>query len=150
MSKKLLQGPHMADGTEGPPQVQPPLPAILVVDDEALIRLSLSDYLQDHGFKVLEASTGDEALAIMAAPDFNVDLVFTDVMMPGLTDGFALAKWIGENQPAIPVIVTSGDEQKAAAAKDLGATFQFVPKPYDLAEVAALLVRTLGGRNSHG
>src|ERR1700761_3224676 len=140
----------MADGTEGPPQVQPPLPAILVVDDEALIRLSLSDYLQDHGFKVLEASTGDEALAIMAAPDFKVDLVFTDVMMPGLTDGFALAKWISENQPAIPVIVTSGDEQKAAAAKDLGATFQFVPKPYDLAEVAALLVRTLGGRNSHG
>src|SRR6201986_4651612 len=125
----------MADGTEGPPQVQPPLPAILVVDDEALIRLSLSDYLQDHGFKVLEASTGDEALAIMAAPAFKVDLVFTDVMMPGITDGFALAKWVSENQPDVPVIVTSGDAEKIAAAGELGQAIQFIPKPYDLDEV---------------
>lgn len=138
----------MTAGTEGPLEVQPPLPAILVVDDEALLRLNLSDYLQDHGFKVLEASTGDEALAIMAAPDFKVDLVFTDVMMPGVTDGLALAKWIAENQPTVAVIVTSGDEQKASAAKDAGGTFQFVPKPYDLAEVAALILRMLDGRHS--
>ena len=61
--------------------------------------------------------------AIIAAPDFKVDLVFTDVMMPGVTDGLALAKWIAENQTAIPVIVTSGDQQKASAAKDLTSRF---------------------------
>ncbi len=120
--------------------------AILIVDDDALIRLTLSDYLQDQGFKVLEATTGDEALAIMAGPGFVVDLVFTDVMMPGLTDGFALAKWIGENQPEIPVIVTSGDEGKAAAAKENGASIQFIPKPYDLDELAAQMRKTLEKR----
>jgi CheY-like chemotaxis protein len=38
-----------------------------------------------------------------------VDLVFTDAMMPCVTDGFALARWLGENHPEIPIIVTSGD-----------------------------------------
>jgi DNA-binding NtrC family response regulator len=119
-----------APGSAAPGEERPP--AILVVDDDALIRLTLSDHLQDCGFKVLEASTGDEALAIMAAPAFTVDLVFTDVTMPGLTDGFALAKWIHENQPGTPVIVTSGDADKIATAHDIGEGIQFVPKPYDL------------------
>src|SRR5947207_14070162 len=89
---------------------------VLVVDDDPLIRLTLSGHLQDAGIKVLEASTGDEVLAIMAAPAFSVDLVFTDVTMPGLTDGFALARWIGENQPGTPVIIPSGDTQKMPTA----------------------------------
>lgn len=118
-------------------------PAILVVDDDALVRLTLSDHLQDSGFKVLEASTGDEALAIMAAPAFTVDLVFTDVMMPGVTDGFALAKWIAENQPSIPVIVTSGDTDKIAAAQEIGEDLQFVPKPYDLEALTTHIRQTL-------
>ena len=122
----------------------PHLPAVLVVDDDALIRLTLSDYLQDHGFKVLEASTGDEALAIMAAPGFAVALVFTDIMMPGVTDGLALAKWIADNQPTVPVMVTSGDEEKGKAAKELGSIRRFVPKPYVLEEVAALIRDAVG------
>ena len=137
----------MSDALEGSPSGEKQRSTtILVVDDDALIRLTLSDFLQDQGFKVLEASTGDEALAIMAAPGFFVDLVLTDVMMPGLTDGFALAKWIGENQPEIPVIVTSGDGAKAAAAKENGDSFQFVPKPYDLDELAAQIRHTLNQR----
>jgi CheY-like chemotaxis protein len=131
-----------------PPETHERVPAILVVDDDALLRLTLSDFLQDQGFKVLEASTGDEALAIMAAPGFAVDLVFTDVMMPGVTDGFALAKWIVENQPAVPVIVTSGDAEKAKVAKDIGDGFRFLPKPYELDALAEQIRQTLDQRNS--
>jgi DNA-binding NtrC family response regulator len=137
----------MPDPGSSPPATPERVPAILVVDDDALLRLTLSDYLQDQGFKVLEATTGDEALAIMAAPGFTVDLVFTDVMMPGVTDGIALAKWIVENQPAVPVIVTSGDAEKATAAK-VGDGFQFLPKPYDLDHLAKQIRRTLDQRNS--
>ena len=128
-------------------EMPPRVPAILVVDDDALIRLTLSDYLQDNGFKVLEATTGDEALAIMAAPGFTVDLVFTDVMMPGLTDGFALAKWISENQPEIPVIVTSADTEKIASAPDRSG-LQFIAKPYELNDIASLFRKALDQRNS--
>lgn len=137
----------MPDPGSSAPATPERVPAILVVDDDALLRLTLSDYLQDHGFKVLEATTGDEALAIMAAPGFAVDLVFTDVMMPGVTDGIALAKWIVENQPSIPVIVTSGDAEKANAAKE-GDGFQFLPKPYDLDKLAKQIRQTLEQRNS--
>jgi DNA-binding NtrC family response regulator len=138
----------MSDPGSSPPATPERVAAILVVDDDALLRLTLSDYLQDHGFKVLEATTGDEALAIMAAPGFAVDLVFTDVMMPGVTDGIALAKWVVENQPAVPVIVTSGDAEKATAAKDMGDGFQFLPKPYDLDQLAKQIRQTLDQRNS--
>jgi CheY-like chemotaxis protein len=64
----------MSDPGSPAPETPERVPAILVVDDDALIRLTLSDYLQDQGFKVLEASSGDEALGVMAAPGFAVDL----------------------------------------------------------------------------
>ncbi len=131
---------HSPDDSASGPQKHSS--AILIVEDDALIRLTLSDYLQDHGFKVLEASTGDEALAIMAAPEFTVDFIFTDVMMPGITDGFALAKWVRENQPHVPVVVTSGDAEKLAMAGETSG-LQFVAKPYDLDSVAALIRKTL-------
>lgn len=137
----------MSDATESfVPEGQKRGTTILIVDDDALIRLTLSDHLQDQGFKVLEATTGDEALAIMAAPGFSVDLVFTDVTMPGLTDGFALAKWIGENQPEIPVILSSGGDQKIVDAKAICEGYQFVPKPYDFDEVATRIRQTLNDK----
>ena len=92
---------------------------------------------------MLEASTGDEALGVIASPGFAVDLVFTDVMMPGVTDGFALARWLRENHPEIPVIVTSGDTEKITLAGELGEGVQFVPKPYDLDALTAQLRQTL-------
>jgi len=138
----------MSDSGGPPPETSQRVPAILVVDDDALIRLTLSDYLQDQGFKVLEASSGDEALGVMAAPGFTVDLVLTDVMMPGVTDGFALAKWIGENQPGIPVIVTSGDAEKIASATNTGGGFRFVAKPYELDAVAEHVRQALKQRNA--
>jgi CheY-like chemotaxis protein len=74
-------------------------PTILVVEDEFLIRAMLSDYLQECGFKVLEASSGDEAVAIIENVDVVIDLVLTDIRMPGAMDGFGLAQWVRTNRP---------------------------------------------------
>jgi CheY-like chemotaxis protein len=74
-------------------------PTLLVVDDETLIRAVLSDYLQECGYKVLEASTGEEAILILGRAEVIIDLVFTDVTMPGSVDGFALSKWVRLNRP---------------------------------------------------
>ena len=138
----------MSEAGGPPPETPERVPAILIVEDDALIRLTLSDYLQDQGFKVLEAATGDEALGVIAAPGFIVDVVFTDVMMPGVTDGFALAKWMGENHPDIPVIVTSGDAEKMANAPDLGGGCRFVPKPYELDAIAEQIRQALKQRST--
>ena len=138
----------MSDAGRLPPETPERVPAILIVEDDALIRLTLSDYLQDKGFKVLEARSGAEALGVIAAPDFSVHLIFTDVLMPGVTDDFALAKWMKENHPDIPVIVTSGDTEKIANAPDLGGGCQFVAKPYELDAVAEQIRQALKQRDA--
>jgi CheY-like chemotaxis protein len=113
------------------------LPTILVVEDEFLVRLALSDYLQECGFKVLEAGNADEAIAALKINKFGIDLVFSDVQMPGPMDGFCLAQWVRANLPGLPVLLTSGDGKKAETAKALCENEPFLAKPYDLDAVVA-------------
>lgn len=107
-------------------------PTILVVDDDVLIRMTLSDFLQECGFKVLEAGNGDEAITMIESNAATIDLVFTDVRMRGNTDGFALARWIREHRKDLAVIMASGDAKKSDAAQQLCADEPFLTKPYDL------------------
>jgi DNA-binding NtrC family response regulator len=119
-------------------------PTILVVEDEFLIRAMLSDYLQEFGFKILEGSTADEAIAIIENIDVQIDLVLTDVRMPGSMDGFGLAQWVRANRPNMHVILTSGDAKKADAAKKLCENAFLFEKPYDLEAVVSHIHKTLG------
>jgi CheY-like chemotaxis protein len=111
---------------------------VLIVEDEPLIRMGVADYVSDTGFSALEATTGDEALAILSERD-DIDVVFTDVNMPGKLDGFALSGVIAERWPRIGVIVTSGMVRPLCS--DLSWRTLFVPKPYDL----ALVVESMRG-----
>lgn len=117
------------------PDPQDRTPAILVVEDEILIRFVISDYLQHCGFRVHVAGSAAEAIEILESADHPVDLVFSDVAMPGELDGFGLAQWVRDNRPGLPVILTSGDAKKSAAAKELCENEPFFAKPYDAAEV---------------
>jgi DNA-binding response OmpR family regulator len=116
---------------------------VLIVEDEALLRIAMSDYLQDCGFRTLEASSADEALQILAKGSVPIDVVVTDVRMPGRTDGFGLAKWARENRKGMPVIVVSGDIKKAQVAEELCAAEPFFSKPYDLKLVVAKIRQLL-------
>lgn len=109
-------------------------PALLIVEDEVLIRLSVADYLRDCGFKVFEAADAREALDILAT-ETAVDLVFSDVALPGTMDGFALAQRIRAERPGLPVMLASGDSRKAAIARDLCENEPFFAKPYDIDDV---------------
>jgi CheY-like chemotaxis protein len=112
---------------------------ILVVDDEPMVRLPLVFALEDRGFTVLEASTGDQALAMLQAWS-HVDLVLSDIRMPGKTDGMQLANHLRNTRPELPVILTSGHAPK------LPADAWFLPKPYDLDALLALVDRLLTNR----
>ena len=80
---------------------------VLVVEDEVLIRIDLSDEFRTAGFNVLDASNGDEALVTLeATPD--ISLVITDIRMPGRTDGIALAHWLRQHRPEVLVVLVSG------------------------------------------
>ena len=105
------------------------MPVILVAEDELPIRSMICDFLADSGFKVLEADSADAALAIIDSR--AVDLLFTDVNMPGKMKGDSLARWLAVHCPHLPVIITSGLLKPRAC----GAGRRFIPKPYALADV---------------
>ena len=116
--------------------------AVLVVEDEVLIRAAVCDHLRDSGYTVLEAASADEAIAILRN-GVLVKLVFSDVRLPGTMDGIALSEWVHENRPGIAVLLTSGDPQKICAAEELSRDGPFLPKPYDLAEVNGRIATAL-------
>lgn len=105
-------------------------PTVLVVEDEVLIRMAVSDYLRDCAFRVVEAGSGDEAIQILEA-GIEVDIVFSDVHMPGEIDGFALSHWVRRARPGVKVILTSGVARSAKAAGDLCEEGPLLAKPYN-------------------
>ena len=107
-----------------------PAPMVLVVEDEVLIRMAVSDHLRDCAFHVVEAGSGDEAVRVLEA-GIQVDIVFSDVHMPGEVDGFALSHWVRRERPGVRVILTSGIARAAKAAGDLCEEGPFLAKPYD-------------------
>lgn len=135
----------MAEGSENRARFPDPedrTPSVLIVEDEILIRMALSDYLQECGFKVLEAGHAAEAIEILESGKAIIDFIFSDISMPGDIDGFGLAKWVRANRPEIPILLTSGDSKKASAAHTLCEAEPFLAKPYDLHLVVAH-IRTL-------
>jgi DNA-binding NtrC family response regulator len=103
--------------------------AVLVVDDEPAIRGVLCEFLKECGLSPISAENADEAMVLIQG-GMAVDLVFSDVRMPGRLDGCALARWILENRPELPVILATGDLGKANAAAGLSGIETFA-KPYD-------------------
>ena len=105
---------------------------ILVVDDEPIIRLGIALHLEQSGFDVREAESAEDAIAALQEPGCIIDLVFSDVRMPGEMDGIGLGRWIFENRPNIAVILASGGIAKNTAVHDLCGA-ETITKPYDYA-----------------
>src|ERR1700729_531842 len=92
------------------------VPVILIVEDEALVRLSAVDMLEDAGFRMIEAVNSEQALELLAA-DSDVQLLFTDVNMPGTIDGLALARQVRDRWPHIGIMIASGKRTPLPAEK---------------------------------
>jgi CheY-like chemotaxis protein len=108
---------------------------ILVVEDEVLVRTSVAAYLRDRGYEVVEAKTADEAVAVLGSAT-AIDVVFSDIQMPGTMDGRALAQWLRRERPNLRVLLTSGVVRSAEIANDLcHEETALLPKPYDHAEL---------------
>jgi CheY-like chemotaxis protein len=101
---------------------------VLVVEDDALLRLAAVDVVDSAGLATLEAANADEAMSILESRS-DICVVFTDVQMPGSMDGIALAAKVRERWPAIGVIVSSGVARPEIGT--LGPSAIFLPKPYD-------------------
>jgi CheY-like chemotaxis protein len=112
---------------------------VLVVDDEEAIVKSAQTVLEMHGYRVLLAADGTDALAIFAQNSGGVAAVLTDLMMP-VMDGMALIRALRKMQPGLPVIASTGLDDKIRAADLKSLRVQTVlKKPY----AADALLRTI-------
>jgi PAS domain S-box-containing protein len=118
---------------------------ILVVDDEEMIRGVCVAMLEELGFDVLPAATGEEALRLFQEQGERIDLVLLDQVMPGM-DGVSVFKELRRIRPEIKVLLASGYSKQEVAErfKDLGLN-GFIPKPFNLKHLTGELQRVLAG-----
>jgi CheY-like chemotaxis protein len=102
---------------------------ILVVEDTEDLRSSVAEYFRVVGFDVVATGNAGDALAAIDS-GIHVDLVFTDINMPGTMDGVGLARWLSMNRPLLPIILTSGEPRPELERS--GPHSRFVRKPYSL------------------
>jgi len=108
---------------------------LLLVEDEIPVRMVTSRALSNKGYKILEAENGEEALKMFVKEGKNVELIITDVMMPGMT-GPVMVKQIRQEYPDIKVIFISGYAEDAFADTfEKGEEFNFLSKPFTLEEL---------------
>jgi DNA-binding response OmpR family regulator len=115
---------------------------ILVVDDSSLIRLAVSRTLVAHGYEVIVAEAGQPGLVQWESRKTDIDLVLSDVFMPGL-DGFAFARELRNRRCTAPIILMSSKltDDNRWIAEDEG--FQLIPKPFKDENLLGLIRETL-------
>jgi len=113
---------------------------VLVVEDGTMIRMGALDLVLAAGYEALEARNADEAIRVLETRD-DVDLVFTDVQMPGTMDGIKLSHYIRDRWPPVKLIVASGDAILEESSLPTGS--RFFSKPYDEHTITDAMARLL-------
>jgi DNA-binding NtrC family response regulator len=110
---------------------------MLLVEDDPFVRMVTADYFREAGFLVIEALDAAEAIQVMSQTE--IDVVFTDIRMPGEMSGSHLAIWINERHKGLPVLITSG----VFAGTRYPLAKNFFPKPYRLDAVHKRVLEVL-------
>ena len=113
--------------------------SVLLVEDEPMISSMVAEELSEHGFDVHQVSTGDAALRYIKSGE-RVDVMFTDVNLPGGIDGTELAIRMRDMRPDLPIVYASGRYIASGLGKMVSRSV-FVPKPYLPQDVCMLLSR---------
>jgi DNA-binding NtrC family response regulator len=99
------------------------------------------------GYKVIEAANAEEAMTVLSHKETVINLVFTDIKMPGALDGFGLAQWVREHKPGIDVLLAGTLPRAVQQAKELCEEGP-VPKPYDAQAVGNHIRQLLAARRA--
>ena len=112
---------------------------VLVVEDEFLVRDMIAEELRDAGFAVLEAGDGETAARILNSPD-RIDILFTDIRLPGTLDGWEVARLARRARATLPVIYATGYtvDRMAEVPGSI-----FLHKPYEPSAIVATIRKLL-------
>src|SRR5215207_9651783 len=118
-----------------------PVPIVLIVEDEMVLRMRAVDIVEDAGFTAIEAVSADEALAILESRS-DISLLFSDIQMPGTMDGLKLAHAVHDRWPSIKIVLVSG--QVKVSDGDKPADSRFFGKPLEMKQMIAELQGMVG------
>jgi two-component sensor histidine kinase/DNA-binding response OmpR family regulator len=118
-----------------------PVPNVLVVEDEMILRMRAVNIVEDAGFCSIEAVNADEAISILESRS-DISLLFTDIQMPGSIDGLRLAHAVHERWPAIKIILVSGQMKPSDAERPENS--RFFGKPLGVEQIIAELQAMVG------
>ncbi|HEX6958640.1 MAG TPA: response regulator [Ferrovibrio sp.] len=130
-----------APQADAPPATDAKRPTVLLVEDEALVRMLAVETIRDEGYNVLEEGDGRAALTILKS-DAEIDLLITDVKLPGVS-GYQLAEAGTAHRPRLKVVLMTGFTQDPVPEKLARAGVKVLYKPYDLKELASYANRLL-------
>ena len=117
---------------------------VLVVDDNEEVGRFSAELLEDLGYGVRHVSNAKDALALLGESDFAVDLVFSDIIMPGM-NGIEFATLLRDRYPGLPVVLTTGYSNVLAENADCG--FELIKKPYSVELLSRVLRKSLASRH---
>lgn len=109
----------------------PEAPTVLMVEDEPVLLETIAECLRDWGYRVLEAPNATEAIVQLNATP-RIDLMFSDIRMPGRMDGFGLARWVRERYPDVRILLTTGYEGPGGGPTEGLHDGPILRKPYEL------------------
>jgi DNA-binding NtrC family response regulator len=112
-------------------------PGVVIAEDELLLRTLAVEDLEEAGFRTFEAENALAALDICKARSGSIDVLFTDIRMPGSMDGLELAHRVRERWPGIAIIIVSGNIFVSRDELPEGA--RFLPKPYDMRRIVDMV-----------
>ncbi|MGV7215862.1 response regulator [Bradyrhizobium sp. UFLA05-112] len=119
----------------------------MLAEDDVLMRMSLAEFLRGCGYRVLEARSAEEAIALIEADTFTPEVVVSNVELAG--DGFGIANWIRNNAPHLTLILTGTPKRAANVATSLCENGP-LPPPYDPQLLHRRLLRLIASRKSLG
>ncbi|MEK9970181.1 MAG: response regulator [Ferrovibrio sp.] len=119
---------------------------ILLVEDDLGVRTSVSTFLRDLGYAVLEAEIGEAALATLR-DEIELALVFSDIAMPGALNGYQLASEVAALRPDLSILLTSANAAGVAADAEQISRWNFLQKPYRDTDLAAAIRRAIGTKS---
>jgi CheY-like chemotaxis protein len=129
-----MRSEAVRESVAAPPQT------ILFVEDEALVRMDMAEFLRERGYRVHEAATAEEAIEALQAKSV-INLVFTDINLSEGMNGLELAEWTLRHRRGVKVLVTTGDASRMA---DIPRTVEsFLAKPYSGRDLVDRIERSL-------
>ena len=122
-----------------------PTGLILLVEDDDLVRSSVHRLLTRRGLTIRTASSAENALQLIDEEDLQIELLLSDVMMPGM-NGPELGEHLRRRFPGLRVLLTSGYSEDMIVRGELGDDFEFIPKPYSMADLLGKIRTMLAPR----